>query len=313
MTFEDFFEEWGNDKDYILSRTSGSTGTPKEIRLPKRLMEESGLRTNIFFGLGQGSRFHSCVAPDFIGGKMMAVRAIISDGKLTWETPSNRPLKCLTDPSPIDLLAVVPSQMLHLLENLNSIPPIRSIIVGGSAIHPELRRKIANSGLNVYETYGMTETASHIALRKIRDEETPFKLLPGIEIDVDEDSCLKIKFPDGYEVLTNDIAALISKDQFFIKGRRDNIIITGGKKVNPFDLETKISPFIKSNYFIAGVADEKWGNKIVLVIEASPESYDKGKLMESIESVLPRWQIPKEIIFKSRFQYTPNGKILRQL
>lgn len=311
MTFEEFIGEWNNSNNYIAVKTSGSTGKPKEIRLEKDFVKESGERTNIFFGITGTSRLHSCVSPDYIGGKMMAVRAAIAGAKLTWEHPSNQPLKDISKSEGIDLLAVVPSQMLYILEKEVNLPSIKNIIVGGSPIHPNLKRRIALSKLSVYETYGMTETASHIALRKIGENDIPFKVLPEIKIETNDEECLRIIFPKDIVIQTNDIAEIVSENEFYVKGRKDHILISGGKKINPLELESKLAPLITSEFYIKGVPDEKWGQKLVLIIEGSATERVEQDLKEKMERVLERWQLPKSIIFVPHLPRTDNGKIIR--
>ncbi len=324
MTFEDFLEEWRGQESVITVHTSGSTGTPKTIRLSKDFVRESALRTNFFFSITCDSRLHSCVAPDFIGGKMMAVRSELAGCRLTWETPSNRPLAGMAKDEKIDLLAVVPSQMLYILDNLTSIPELDAIIIGGAAIHPDLRSKIIKSGLNAYETYGMTETASHIALRKIACGQDWFMPLDGIAVSLDPRDCLRIDFNTGETVVTNDIAELNESGGFRILGRYDNMIITGGKKVNPEAVEARIAPVIREffagsgisskesgdNFLITSRPDEKWGEKIVLRIEG--RDGDCTSLLKLLREVLNPYEMPKGIEWVDRLPRTPNGKLLRR-
>lgn len=316
MTFEDFIKEWRGPEDYIVAQTSGSTGVPKEIRLKKNFVKKSALRTIDFFKLNNKSRLHSCVAPDFIGGKMMAVRSEIAKSEFSWEVPSNTPLKDLTPEDTIDLLAVVPSQMIHILENLDRIPVLRNIIIGGSAIHPSLRIRIANSGLNAYETYGMTETASHIALRKISNEDIPFKTLEGITVDKGNEDRLIINLENDLRIVTNDVAEIISPTEFKILGRSDNVIISGGKKINAETLEAKLSAVLKRpeypRFYVTGLPDEKWGQKIVLVLEGHLSEELEKRIISLIEPRVERWEMPKEVRWIPRFSFTPNGKLQRQ-
>lgn len=314
MTFEEFIEEWRSDNDHITAHTSGSTGNPKTITLDKEFVRRSALRTNSFFRITSASRLHSCVAPDFIGGKMMAVRALEAGCRLTWETPSNRPLADAGAAGRIDLLAVVPSQTLHILDNMEKLPEIRAMLVGGSAIDPSLRRRIAGSGINAYESYGMTETASHIALRRIEAEEGWFETLGGIMVATDTRGCLEIWFPSGERFVTNDLAATDGNSRFRICGRYDHIIITGGKKVNPFEVERKIAGMIDAPFVVTSEPDVKWGRRIVLRIERAagstpdelPELLSKGLR----EALLP-WEMPKEIEIVNKLERTPNGKLKR--
>ena len=312
MTFEEFIEEWRNDKDYIIVHTSGSTGDPKEIKLPKNFVRESAERTNGFFGLTRDSHFHSCVSPDFIGGKMMAVRSEMVKGKLTWENPSNQSLKDLSKDDKIDLVAVVPSQMHFILDNKDILPAIQNIIIGGSSIHPDLRSKIAASGLNAYETYGMTETSSHIALRKISSDIVPFHTLPGISVKTDEDNCLVINFDSGEEFITNDIAEIVSDTEFYILGRKDDVIISGGKKLHPSEIESILAEIIHQPFLISGIPDEKWGQKIILRIEGKEDPELNKDIEILLKQKVESWKRPKEIIYVEKLPLTPNGKIIRK-
>lgn len=311
MTFDEFLQEWRSEVPEIAARTSGSTGSPKEIRLKKEFVRESALRTNSFFGIDSRSRLHSCVSPEFIGGKMMAVRAEEAGCRFSWEEPANICLQGVGKDERIDLLAVVPSQMLYIVSHLEEIPSIGNIIVGGSAINPVLRRRIAESGLNAFETYGMTETASHIALRKITAGEEWFSPLSGIRVETDDRGCLVIHFDSGEKVVTNDLARVSHEGSFLIDGRYDHIIITGGKKVNPFEVERKISRFLEIPFVVTSAADEKWGERVILRIEGRGDENDAALLNAEIRQCLAPWEVPKEIHYVEKLERTPNGKIIR--
>lgn len=311
MTFEEFIEEWLNDAPYITAHSSGSTGTPKEIELSKEFVKRSGIRTNKFFNITSESRLHSCVSPNFIGGKMMAVRADLAKCKLTYETPSNCPLQDVHKNEVIDLLAVVPSQMLHIVDNPDVMPDIRAVIIGGSAIDDRLRDKIIASGLNTYETYGMTETSSHIALRKIDPDVEWFETLEGIRVSLDVRGCLVIEFDSGEKIVTNDLAVVGSEDQFVIAGRWDDVIITGGKKVNPFETERKISQLFNTPFIITSRRHIKWGEEIILKIEGQPACED-NELISKLKKILDPWEVPKGIEYVDRLPRTSNGKLKRR-
>lgn len=311
MTFEDFIEEWHNAAPYITVHTSGSTGKPKEIQLKKEFVKESARRTNDFFSIYSGSRLHSCVGADFIGGKMMAVRASLAGCDFTWEKPSNRPLGGLSVSDEITLLSVVPSQMIHILDNPDKMPLIRNFLIGGSAITPLLRKRIAETGLRAFESYGMTETASHIALRKIESEEGWFETLPGIDVELDSRGCLVIRFLSGETFVTNDMAVLRSSSKFKIKGRYDNVIITGGKKLHPEDLEKRISSLFESDFLISSEEDEKWGERVILIIEGSPSGRTEKEILSEVSKIVERWEVPKSVKWVDKLPRTPNGKIIR--
>ncbi len=306
MTYEDFAQEW-DSRDMITCRTSGSTGAPKEILLPKQEMVNSALRTIDFFGLTGDSLLYSCIAPDFIGGKMMLVRQRAAGCRFLWETPSNRPLDGYSG-EPISLLSVVPSQVIHILDNIKDMPVIDAMLVGGSSIPESLRHRIEKSGLNAYESYGMTETASHIALRRIKSELEPFRTLGDITVTI-SDEALVIDIPGWQSVRTNDSARIVSPREFFIDGRLDNIMISGGRKINPERVEDILSRTITFPFIITSRPDEKWGERIIMIAEA--EESERPFIENECRNMLVNYMRPKEIIFTKHLPRTPNGKPVR--
>ncbi len=311
MTYEDLAKEWNSESVFVQCHTSGSTGIPKEIRLPKSQMLKSAERTAEFFSLDSSSFLYSCISPEYIGGKMMYVRHRLLNCGFAWEKPSNKPLKDYRGGT-IDLLSIVPSQMIYILENKTRMPYIRNILIGGSAINDLLRADIIKSGLNVYESYGMTETSSHIAIRKVESEDSPFKTLPGITVK-EEQNRLKIKIDNWMEFFTNDIAKVYNQNEFSILGRFDNVIISGGKKLYPEAIEAKINKLLDKeiSFFITSRNDIKWGEKIILVTDAN--SSENERIMNICREVLSNYEIPKEIINKTKLEYTANGKLKRNI
>lgn len=329
MTLGEFKKLWEDDRKFILARTSGSTGKPKEIQLLKSKMIESAIRTNRFFGITAQSRLHSCIDFEFIGGKMMGVRAFVAGARITAETPSNQPLKGLSHDERIDMLSVVPSQLEYLLSSHSdrergaSLPQIGTILVGGSPLSEDTVRKVEESGLNVWESYGMTETCSHIALRKV-GRDTSFSTLPGITVRQDYRNCLTIRIGSD-EFRTNDIADIDTHGRFRILGRIDNVIISGAKKIHPEKLEIELARELNSlGYDFTSIAvssrpDSKWGEAAVLVVEISclRSKEDNIKNFGAIlirrlkeETTLPHYLIPKDIRIMS-IPRTINGKIDR--
>lgn len=325
MTQQEFETEWGNSDDYVVCHTSGSTGLPKEIKLNKELMRQSARRTNAFFGISESSRLHTCLDFQYIASKMMTVRADVAKCQLTSESPSNRPLLDKGPKDTITLLSVVPSQMQWLLDNItladNRQPTTDNILIGGSPIPPMLRRRIAISGLNAWETYGMTETASHVALRKVEEDDTlPFKTLPEITVELSDAGCLVINVPDTDKIITNDLAEVFSSTEFRILGRADNCIISGGIKIIPELLEAKLGPFIAFKYCLTSMADSKWGERLILVVEKSGSTLSDEIIKKAVAVRLEQYKkslnlgvkAPKEIIVVDSFPTTANGKLDRK-
>lgn len=309
-TYERFLEEWRDRESSVKCQTSGSTGMPKTIELPKSEMRKSARRTISFFGLDGRSNLHSCISPEYIGGKMMAVRSEECGGRLTWEVPSNRPLINFSG-NRIDLLAVVPTQMIDLLTRIDSLPEIGAIIIGGAPITSDLRRAISRSGLNAWETYGMTETASHIALRRVTETQIPFLALEGIRINTTEDSRLVIDLEGWQTVVTNDIAEITGEGSFLIKGRIDNVINSGGKKIHPEEIEEKLERFFGVPVLITSRPDKKWGERVVMIIEDHKGHETDNKIISDCKSFLQSECVPKEIEHH-KLPRTANGKKKRK-
>ena len=320
MNQQEFESEWGNNEAYVVCHTSGSTGVPKEIKLDKDFMRKSAMRTNEFFFINSSSRLHTCLDFQYIASKMMAVRAEVGNCRLTSENPSNHPLQDIPEGDKITLLSVVPSQMQWILDNIKNLPEIGNILIGGSPIPPMMRRRIALSGLNAWETYGMTETASHIALRKVEEEEKPFETLPDITVDVNEEGCLVVNMPGREGLVTNDLAEAETPTRFRILGRADNCIISGGIKIIPEMLEDILGPFIAFNYCISSVADAKWGERLVLAVEKGKSKLGDETIKKAVSVRLDQYKkslnlgvkSPKEIIVLDSFPSNSNGKLDRR-
>lgn len=308
MSYDDFIKEWYSESETISCHTSGSTGTPSHINLPKREMISSARRTCSFFEITSDSHLHSCISPDYIGGKMMFVRSVVSGATFSYEVPSNRPLDRFTGQT-LDLVSVVPSQMLHIFDRPDIIRSVRNFLIGGSAIPDEIKEQIINLRISAYESYGMTETSSHIALRRIKNETEWFETLPGISVFYHSGSQLGIKIDGWKEFFTNDVAEIKSPTSFKIIGRADNAINTGGKKVFPEVIERKLSRHLNIPFFISSHPDEKWGERVVLATSDTATSTEA--IMKICKSILPSHESPKEIIRLSAIPMTPNGKIKR--
>ncbi len=314
-----FLEEWRDEREFIVAHTSGSTGRPKEIRLPKRDMRVSARATNLRFGITSTSRLLCPLSPNYIAGKMMIVRALEADCEIAFCKPANdfwhnEVVAKFIAAASIDLLPIVPSQVELLLSN----PPaylanIKNIIIGGAPLSAQAEQQllaIAPASLHLLATYGMTETCSHVALRRLGDDQ--FCAMPGIEFAVDSRQCLKIIAPEySFGALqTNDIADLISPTEFRWRGRADNVINSGGIKIFPEELERKLTDKIPGKYYFIGVADAKWGEAVTLVVEtANPLSNEQ--ISDICDENLSPYERPKSIMRIQEIPLTSNGKLRR--
>lgn len=310
-----FILKWVGSSDYFSAQTSGSTGIPKEILLPKKAMRNSALMTGEFFGFKPGQKVLLCLSTNFIAGKMVVVRAIIHNMTLVITEPSSSPFQELE--TEIDFAAVVPTQLVETLNSPNGIQQLnraKQLLVGGGPISETLNTKLQLLNSQVFASYGMTETISHVALRKVNGPHSSnwFEALPNITLTSDGRGCLVIQAPElsSETIVTNDLVKFLDPSHFIILGRVDNVINTGGIKVSPEVLEDKIAPFLTQKFFITSIPDEKFGSQLVLVIEG--QQVAEEALLLQISSVLSNHEVPKKIYFLEKFILTKTGKIKRQ-
>ncbi len=313
-----FVIDWLSENHKITVRTSGSTGKPKSWEIPKKYMVESAAMTLNFFGLKPGDKALLCLPVRYIAAKMMVVRAFTGKLDLYCIEPKLYPYSQWTPE--IDFAAMTPSQVEKLLETGEGtafLHRINKLLLGGSAIPEALEKKLQNLPGNVWHSYGMTETMSHIALRKVNgpDAEESFIPLPGISIEKNSNGCLRITAPQlgifGLE--THDVVEIDSGNRFKVLGRSDFVINSGGVKLFPEQIERKLSAWIAVPFFIGAKKDPLLGEKPVLYIESKPWTEEqKSNLQRQMRSGLEKFEIPAEIIFMESFQRTASGKVLRK-
>lgn len=300
----DFLLDWFDGKTYIEMKTSGSTGTPKTIRVDKQAMVNSAIATGDFFGLQPGNKALQCLPVKYVAGKMMLIRSIILGLDLDYVAPTSHPMENL-DNTHYDFVAMVPMQAQNSLKELKNV---KKLIVGGARINKKLEKELVKLSTDVYETYGMTETITHIAAKKVGEK--AFTVLPNVTISYDDRNCLVIHAPNIIAedtVVTNDLVELVNENQFLFLGRIDNIINSGGVKIMPEQVEKKLDGKIDRRFFIASKEDAELGEKVVLVVEG--ESFEIDKV---IFEELDKYERPKEIVFVNNFKETENGKVLRK-
>jgi O-succinylbenzoic acid--CoA ligase len=298
----DFILDWFDNKSYVEMNTSGTTGTPKLIRVDKQAMVNSAIATGDFFDLKPGDKALHCLPTKYIAGKMMFVRGFILGLDVDFVAPSSHPM--LQNDIKYDFVAMVPLQAQNSLSELKYV---KKMIVGGAKMNNTLEKELSKLKTEVYETYGMTETITHIAAKKIGED--VFSILPNIKISQDERNCLVIdalKISDD-SIVTNDLVELVGENQFIFLGRLDNVINSGGIKLIPEKIEDKLSDKINSRFFVAGKQDAVLGEKLVIVIEGEQQILD-----HTIFDGLDKYEKPKEVFYVSKFSETENGKIKRK-
>lgn len=307
MTIEELKAKFNDGQPTLEVQTSGSTGVPKIIQLPKKYMEASAKMTLTFLNLKEGERAVLCMSPEHIGGIMMIIRAMIGNLKLEVVEPSARPLKELSDD--FDFVAMVPYQVEASLEGL---PRIKKLIIGGGPISTDLEAKLKDLPNEIYHTYGMTETISHIAMRRVNGEDNDwFKTMSGVTLSQDSRGCLVIDAPQiGVEnLVTNDLVKLKDHQTFKWLGRADNVVNSAGLKLHPETIEKKMGA-VGCPYFLAGIPDDKLGESLVMIVETE-EVPSLEEFRHSFEN-LSKYEIPKKVLAISQFAMTDSGKLNRR-
>ena len=325
MTLEDFFSEWNNDSDRVLVHTSGSTGKPKPMMVEKKRMLNSARITCDFLGLKPGDSALLCMSLDYIAGKMVVVRSIERHLHLISVSPSGHPLKDINEE--ITFAAMVPMQVYNTLqvpEERERLTHIRHLIIGGGAIDASLEKELQAlpGNIAIWSTYGMTETLSHIALRRINGAEASewYQPFDSVKISQTEEGCLVIDAPlvCSETLVTNDIVEIesyiynkVEKLRFRIKGRKDNVICSGGIKIQIEEVEALLKPHLEKPFMLAKKKDEKFGEIAVLLSE------DKGikKVEATIRRLLSdhKYWIPREFLHVDHLPLTETGKPKRSI
>lgn len=314
----DFLLDWLDSKSYIKVKSTGTTGRPKLIKLDKQTMVNSSIFTGDFFNLKPGDKALHCLPANFIAGKMMLVRAMILGLELDLIEPRSQLI--FNSKKSYDFGAMLPIQLQNSLKEIDNF---KNIIIGSVKASKELIESIKDKPTRIFESFGMTETATHIALRQLNNfdgdyktslNQSFFKTLPDITVSQDERGCLVINSPhlSKYPIITNDIVKLYSENEFEWLGRFDNVINSGGVKIFPETIEEKLFYKIQHKFFIASEKDEKLGEKVILIVEG-----DSNKIDGSVFEDLGKYERPKHIYAVKKFEIISDKiqrkKILKQL
>lgn len=309
-----FIKEWFSDSTTVNVQTSGSTGTPKIFQIEKDRMRHSANKTCDVLDLKKGDSALICLPIEYISGKMMVVRAMERKLKLVVKTPSTKPIADLNEE--IDFCAMSPLQVENSLDKIHFL---KNLIIGGAAVSETLKIKISQKLKNsttqslIFETYGMSETLSHIALKQIYPiAEEYFKVLDDVQISLDERSCLQILAPKlNSELLsTNDLIEIKNDKEFKFLGRIDNVINSAGLKIYPEQLESLIKKEITNEVVFLGIQDDLLGQKLILIVEGEENS----TISQQLENVVypSKNHQPKVIVWLANFPRIPNGKVNRK-
>ncbi len=301
-------DTWEEDKELIV-KTSGSTGTPKQIILPRQSVIHSAQLTIDFFGISPQDTMLLALPVTHIAGIMMVIRSLVANCTLVITQPSS---SIIQPHSKTKFLALTPHQFLNSYEEDETVyKRVEKILLGGAPSSPACNKVANDISAQVFHGYGMTETITHIALRQIGSRRSEiYKALPGVEFSVDDNMCLCIKATHlSEEIKTTDVVELLNEKEMVWKGRRDNVINSGGIKIHPEKIEQIFTSVLKTNSLIIPIPDERLGQKLGLLIEGEPMKLELHK--EDLPA-LDKYEIPKYYSTMAVFDRTESGKIDRR-
>ena len=307
---EAFLQEWQNDEPTVWVHTSGSTGIPKSMQVEKERMKASARLTCSFLGLKEGDSALLCMPLQYIAGKMVVVRSLVANLHLIPITPCGHPLQGLKEAP--TFAAMIPMQVYNSLqvpEERALLKEIKQLIIGGGAIDDQLANELKDFPNAVWSTYGMTETLSHIALRRLNGKEAShwYSPLKNVHIYLSKANTLVIHAPEVcHDVLiTNDIAEINEEGKFRILGRKDNTINSGGVKIQIEQVEEILRKHIDIPFQITARKDAKFG-EIVVILYIKVK--DEVSIRQICEDILPTYWIPKAYIALDELPITGTGK-----
>jgi len=318
-----FIQDWAKGQDSFIFKSSGSTGLAKEIEICRDQILSSVLQTKNYLELKSTDKVLVCLGPEYVATKMMIARCLASNLDIILVEPCSNPLAVIDKRMVMDFASFVPLQMESILKSEHSgrIGAIRNILIGGAPTSNALNEKLRRFNNNIYHTYGMTETVSHIGLRKLSQQSKSeyFKCLDEIKLRTNSEGCLVINggVTNHLDVITNDVVEMKNDREFRWLGRKDNLINSGGVKIIPEQLEKTIKALldqmkISRDFFLYGIKDELLGQKLVLVLEGSKLDTSAEKtLCKNIGEKLIKYHIPKKVIYINKFIRTTSGKVKR--
>jgi len=317
----DFMISWKGGREEFILHTSGSTGVPKDIFVTRNQLRSSALMTGAVLDLPVGTKALVCLNVKYIAGIMMLVRGMELGWELSIIEPLSNPLQEFESDISFDFVAMVPLQLAACLADdisKHKVSNLGKILLGGAPVGISLQKQIDLLNIPVYQSYGMTETVSHIALKKLNcpEAENDYTVLPGVKFGLDERGCLFVQgaVTNEEKIQTNDLAEITSEKTFNWLGRIDNVINSGGVKVFLDNVDQVIAAIFyeqgwADSYFSWFEEDGKLGQKLILVIENPHQEISVQFLLEEIRKRISAYETPKHVYFVDKFKKTPTDKI----
>lgn len=306
---------WNNDLPVTFT-TSGSTGKPGIHSFSIAQIRQSAKATSEALGLvREEEHLLLCLDPKFVGGAMQVFRALELNCPLTVVPTGKKVWEVLPASDAITLASLSPAQLMQPEFDAKAYAAVKRVLLGGSGILPGLISRLEGLPNQTYHTYGMTETLSHIALRKLPEEPYYRVINPySIRIGSSGTLCIRTPFFEG-ELVTNDIAEQLSEREFVLLGRSDFVINSGGIKVQPEQWEEWLSAMKdlpSGRWIISSRPHERWGQEVVLATETLWSDELMKAASDCIASHGIQQHLLKHQVLISPLPLTENGKPARR-
>jgi O-succinylbenzoic acid--CoA ligase len=307
----DWVKRWNSRDSNFTFLTSGTSGSAKEILFSREQIEKSAWRTAQFFKWSDGMEVLHSLPMQYVAGRMNVLRALITKQSVWKMTPkvemTSNDFYRLEN---IEWWTLTPPMLSSFLSIEQPVLTKAKLLVGGAPVVQSLIDKAQGVGNEIWESYGAAETLTHIALRKLNgnDKSKGFKPLHGVSIKMTEQG---MAIDDGFlgnAVVTSDLGTWINDKEFIVEGRIDDIINSGGVKINPLEVEKIIHQHMKEAGFVKGSKDDRWGQIVTWVVKYDtiiPQDWQDWFISQPLLK-------PKLIVRVDVLPQNENGKWIRK-
>lgn len=327
----------------LLIPTSGSTGTPRLVELSRRALLASAAASAQNLGWEPDDTWLLCLPLAHTGGLSIVTRCLLARRTLLLFEPGNAGLTARLPElqralERATLVSLVPSVLSALLD-ASPAPParLRAVLLGGAACTPALAERAHAGRWPLLTSYGLTETASQVVTRRYAERFAPLPVrsgvvssghpLPGVELSLREGQlCLRAgslftryvgsSAPPLHDdwLVTSDLGELGPGGELYVRGRSDDVIISGGENVDPLEVEAALLqlPGV-SGACVAGTRSARFGAIVsALLVSREPAYCDPARLAELLSDRLARHKLPRRALIAESLPLTLSGKVDRR-
>ena len=314
---------------WLCVPTGGTSGGVRFARHDERTLTAAVRGFCAHFGIERVNAV-GVLPPHHVSGLMARVRCAATGGEhLAWEW---RQLEAGEWPARREgdwVLSLVPTQLQRLLVSPVAVDWLRGfrvIFIGGGPVWPELTEAASRAELPISLSYGMTETAAMVAALRPAEflagarstgaamPHARISLTPDGIVTICGDSVFRGYFPDertSRVFETEDLGQLDAQGHLHLLGRRDAVIITGGKKVQPAEVEAALRASDEfADLAVVGVPDAEWGEAVVACYLAGGAEPDLTRVAAALES-LAAFKRPKRYVAVADWPRNAQGKLNR--